>query len=86
MSDSETGGSERMEHKPCTCQPKVESAVYCPYCGGETCREDHRIDPEIPEVFCENTIMSTPRYCMGCGVPVDEYDWGPRPQGTGTEQ
>ncbi|WP_141551764.1 hypothetical protein [Natrinema sp. CBA1119] len=60
-------GTERMSHEPCTCSPKVESAVYCPYCGKETYGDDHRVDDELPEVFCENSIMSTPRYCMGAG-------------------
>ena len=44
---------------------------YCPYCGAETSDGEHRVDRYVSEVFCENTGMSTYRYCPGCGSEVD---------------
>lgn len=43
---------------------------FCPYCGADATDEDHRVDGVIGEVFCENTIMSTWRYCPSCGEQV----------------
>lgn len=70
-----TTNHDRLSHEECACTPAVATAVYCPYCGEEIAESEHEIDAELPEVFCPNGIMSTPRYCMGCAVPVAEYDW-----------
>lgn len=40
---------------------------YCFYCGEAAHNERHRVDEEISEIFCDNTIMSTYRYCPHCG-------------------
>lgn len=64
-----------ISHEPCSCTPHPESAVFCPYCGDEVHGDEHRRDEDNREVWCENSIMSTPRYCMGCGHEVNEYDW-----------
>lgn len=41
---------------------------FCPYCGETVSNSDHRVDTDICEVFCENTIQSTWRFCPLCGV------------------
>lgn len=48
------------------------NVVYCPYCGDSVTDDDHRVDREVGEVFCEHTGQSTWRYCPRCGVTVDE--------------
>ena len=45
---------------------------YCPYCGEVVRNDDHRVEGEVSEVFCENTAMSTWRFCPGCGDRTDE--------------
>lgn len=40
---------------------------FCPYCGGDATNDDHRIHDDVFEVFCEDTGMSTWRYCALCG-------------------
>lgn len=45
--------------------------VACPYCGADAKSGDHRIDPEVDEVFCGRTTQSTYRYCPGCGGALD---------------
>lgn len=44
---------------------------FCPYCGGDATNDDHRIDREVCEVFCENTIQSTWRFCPNCGDRIE---------------
>lgn len=46
--------------------------TYCPYCGEDTTNDAHTVDKEISEVFCDNTIMSTYRFCPNCGDRLDE--------------
>lgn len=48
---------------------------YCPYCGDSATTDDHRIDDEICEVFCENTTMSTWRYCPSCSTSHSHKHW-----------
>ena len=43
---------------------------YCPYCGEDTENKNHTVDKEISEVFCDNTIMSTYRFCPNCSVRI----------------
>lgn len=41
--------------------------TYCPYCGDSALDANHRVEPRLCEVFCENTTQSTWRYCPECG-------------------
>lgn len=45
---------------------------YCPYCSADVTDDDHRVDFGVSEVFCDNTSMSTYRYCPGCGTEVSD--------------
>lgn len=47
---------------------------FCPYCGHIATDGSHRIDPDIDEVFCDRTTMSTWRYCPGCGEGVENAE------------
>lgn len=75
MGETTVEDADVITHDPCTCRPKIESAVFCPYCGGDIYDDNHERLPDIPEVRCPATTMSTPRFCVGCGMEVDEYDW-----------
>lgn len=44
---------------------------FCPYCGMQVMSGDHRLDEDLGEVFCEQTTMSTYRFCPGCGVGLE---------------
>lgn len=48
-------------------EPQDFDPDYCPYCGGDTENDSHRVDSEVCEVFCENSTQSTWRYCPMCG-------------------
>jgi hypothetical protein len=48
----------------------TEPFHYCPYCGDGVDDEQHDAQTVDGEVFCEKTIMSTYRYCPGCGAEV----------------
>lgn len=41
--------------------------IQCPYCGENARCGDHWIYWDVDEVYCEQTPMSTYRYCPGCG-------------------
>lgn len=65
---SETGRA----YGPGTIDPT--NPAYCPYCGDAVDDSDHRLARRFDEVFCENTIMSTWRYCPGCGDPTSLHE------------
>ena len=46
----------------------------CPYCGGDATDGDHRIDPNVGEVFCEQTGQSTWQFCPNCGDELGGED------------
>lgn len=48
----------------------LKNFQYCPYCGADAQDDEHRLHAGGGEVFCENTVMSTYRYCPGCGEAV----------------
>lgn len=63
-------GKTDSEYGPYT-QAKSEFD-FCPYCGADTDTETHDVQVSLDEVFCENTSMSTWRYCPNCGERADK--------------
>lgn len=50
-----------------------ECSEYCLYCGEDTGNDAHQVHEY--DTFCENSTMSTLRFCPYCGERIDRNVW-----------